>query len=68
LAARTAPAALLSYQTTRAGRLRGDFTYTYRSLKHYGRWLVRAAAQCGAAWCGGARLADVVRRGAAGRG
>ncbi len=41
LPTRVAPAALVSFQTTWAGRLRGDMTYTYRALKHSGRWLAR---------------------------
>jgi lysophospholipase L1-like esterase len=31
------PTALISYRTTRIGRLRGDLTYTYRSLKEHAR-------------------------------
>lgn len=34
LRARVAPASLISYRTTRVGRLRGDLTYVYRSLKY----------------------------------
>ena len=33
LPAAVAPASLISYQTTRVGRLRGDMTYLYRSAK-----------------------------------
>lgn len=33
LPTRLAPASLISFQTTRAGRLRGDWTYAYRSAK-----------------------------------
>jgi lysophospholipase L1-like esterase len=34
-----APHELIAYETTRHGRLRGDATYIYRSLKAYGRAL-----------------------------
>jgi lysophospholipase L1-like esterase len=37
LRARIAPASMISFQTTRVGRLRGDWTYAYRSAKAYGR-------------------------------
>jgi phospholipase/lecithinase/hemolysin len=40
LPARAAPASLIRYEATRAGRLRGDWTYAYRSAKLW----VRAAA------------------------
>jgi len=33
LPARVAPSALIGYETTRIGRLRGDWTYAYRSAK-----------------------------------
>jgi lysophospholipase L1-like esterase len=37
LSPRTRPSALISYATTRRGRLRADWTYVYRSLKELGR-------------------------------
>jgi lysophospholipase L1-like esterase len=37
LAAKTAPADLIDYDTTRWGRLRGDTTYVYRDLKQRAR-------------------------------
>ncbi len=43
LPARAAPAALIEFQTTRIGRLRGDLAYAYRSAK----FVARAAAQRG---------------------
>ncbi|MGH2866297.1 MAG: GDSL-type esterase/lipase family protein [Solirubrobacteraceae bacterium] len=46
LGARVAPAALIAFETTRFGRLRGDLTYVYRSAKEQARarrerWRVR---------------------------
>jgi hypothetical protein len=46
LPAAAAPASLISYQTTRGGRLRGDMTYLYRGAKLRARgavlrWRVR---------------------------
>lgn len=37
LPTRVAPASLISYRTTRVGRLRGDWTYAYRSAKLHAR-------------------------------
>ena len=37
LTVRTDPAALITYETTRRGRLRNDLTYTYRSAKEHVR-------------------------------
>ena len=37
LTARVAPAALIRYEITRIGRLRGDWTYAYRSAKQWAR-------------------------------
>jgi lysophospholipase L1-like esterase len=45
LPARVAPASLISYQTTWTGRLRGDVSYAYRSLKLCGRSLAARAAR-----------------------
>ena len=47
LPARVAPASLISYQTTRWGRLRGDLSYVYRDLKQRARAaaVLRAARQ-----------------------
>ncbi len=44
LATRVAPASLISFQTTRWGRLRGDMTYAYRSAKLHARALVLGTA------------------------
>jgi lysophospholipase L1-like esterase len=48
LEATVAPASLISFQTTRCGRLRGDWTYLYRSAKNW----ARAGAQIIAARAG----------------
>jgi lysophospholipase L1-like esterase len=40
LEVRVAPSALIGFQTTRRGRLRGDLTYAYRSLKLHVRFAV----------------------------
>jgi lysophospholipase L1-like esterase len=40
LPAVVAPSSLISFQTTRVGRLRGDMTYVYRDLKLRGRAVV----------------------------
>jgi len=45
LATRVAPASLISFQTTRWGRLRGDMTYAYRSAKLHARALVLGTAE-----------------------
>ncbi len=37
LTVRVRPSSLIAYQTTRRGRLRGDATYVYRSVKHAAR-------------------------------
>jgi lysophospholipase L1-like esterase len=37
LVAKVAPASLISFETTRRGRLRGDWTYVYRSAKNWAR-------------------------------
>ncbi len=37
---RTAPASLIRFETTRAGRLRGDLTYAYRAAKEHARGFV----------------------------
>jgi lysophospholipase L1-like esterase len=39
LPTKVSPASLISYETTRSGRLRGDWTYVYRSAKLRGRSL-----------------------------
>jgi lysophospholipase L1-like esterase len=39
LATRVRPASMISFQTTRIGRLRGDWTYAYRSAKLHARAL-----------------------------
>ena len=43
LPARVAPASLITFETTRVGRLRGDLTYAYRSVK----FVAQAALQEG---------------------
>lgn len=43
LAARTHPASMIAYRTTRVGRLRGDWTYAYRSAKLHARGLALRA-------------------------
>jgi lysophospholipase L1-like esterase len=48
LAAAVAPASLIRYETTRRGRLRGDWTYLYRGLKLRARAVaVRARVRAG---------------------
>jgi lysophospholipase L1-like esterase len=42
LPTRVAPASLIKFQTTRRGRLRGDWTYVYRTAKHRARASVRS--------------------------
>jgi lysophospholipase L1-like esterase len=49
LPARTAPAAMIEYRMTRRGRLRGDWTYVYRTIKAHCRavadmWRLRLVA------------------------
>lgn len=54
LPARVAPASLITYSTTRGGRLRADLTYAYRSVKELGRaWVALARAYRGGARRGG---------------
>jgi lysophospholipase L1-like esterase len=43
LPTRVRPASLVSFRTTRVGRLRGDWTYLYRSIKHRARAGMAAA-------------------------
>jgi hypothetical protein len=43
LPARATPASLIRYETTRVGRLRGDWTYAYRSAKLWARAAVLLA-------------------------
>ena len=45
LPTRVAPASLIIYETTAVGRLRGDWTYVYRSLKLRARAIARAASR-----------------------
>jgi lysophospholipase L1-like esterase len=40
---RLRPHTLIAYETSRAGRLRGDATYAYRVAKEYARWARRRA-------------------------
>jgi lysophospholipase L1-like esterase len=44
---RVAPASMISFRTTRVGRLRGDWTYAYRSAKHHARGLAARARTWG---------------------
>jgi lysophospholipase L1-like esterase len=40
---RAAPASMIEYRTSRTGRLRGDWTYAYRSVKAHGQAVVDLA-------------------------
>jgi lysophospholipase L1-like esterase len=45
LPTRVAPSSLIRFETTRSGRLRGDLTYTYRSLKQCAKLAAARAGQ-----------------------